>query len=152
MHHLRFIVLGLVISGLAVSGCKKSSEPPPAPQAKATLPPAPAPVALRITAIELGKAVSAQKRIEQPTTTFAPGDTLHVSIVTEGTSPGATLGAKLTYDATVIKEDSQTVAPTGPAATYFHVAKPGGWPAGKYKVEISLNGSPAGTKEFEVES
>ena len=155
MRHLRVVVLGLVLSGLGLSGCKDSSEPPPtpAPQAKATLPSAPAPAALRITAIELGKAVDAEKRVGQPTTTFSPGDTVYVSVVTDGTSPSATLSAKWTYDGTtLVKEDSQTIAPTGPAATEFHVDKPSGWPAGTYKVEISLNGSPVGAKEFEVKS
>jgi hypothetical protein len=42
------------------------------------------------------------------------------------------------------------IAPTGPATTEFHISKPSGWPAGKYKVEISADGAPAGSKEFEV--
>ena len=151
MHHLRFVVLGLLLSGPGVWGCKNSSEQVAAPPARATTAPAPAPVALRVTTIEVGKAVDAQKRVAQPTATFSPGDTLYVSVVTEGTSPSATLGARWTYDGTtVIKEDSQTIAPTGPAATEFHVDKPSGWPAGKYKVEITLNGNSAGTKQFDV--
>jgi hypothetical protein len=34
--------------------------------------------------------------------------------------------------------------------TEFHIAKPGGWPQGKYKVEILLNGVTAETEDFEV--
>ena len=49
-----------------------------------------------------------------------------------------------------MKEASETIAPIGPAVTEFHIAKPSGWPAGKYRVEIASNGSPIGTKEFEV--
>ncbi|WNL46030.1 hypothetical protein RKE25_21895 [Dyella sp. BiH032] len=30
------------------------------------------------------------------------------------------------------------------------ISKPDGWPTGNYKVEITLNGQPAGTKEFSV--
>ena len=31
-----------------------------------------------------------------------------------------------------------------------YISKPSGWPVGKYKVEVSVDGSPAGSKEFEV--
>jgi hypothetical protein len=34
--------------------------------------------------------------------------------------------------------------------TEFHISKPGGWPKGKYKVEILLNGVAAETEDFEV--
>ncbi len=45
---------------------------------------------------------------------------------------------------------SEGIAPTGPAATEFHIAKGSAWPAGKYKVEIAVDGTPAGTKDFEI--
>jgi hypothetical protein len=148
-------VIAAVASGLL--GCGGSSEsppatqPPPSPQVKTTVPAAPAPAAVRVTAIEVGKAINAQKRVEQPTTTFAPTDTLYVSILTDGSASNATLGARWTYEGgTVVKEDTQTIAPTGATATEFHVAKPSGWPAGNYKVEVSLNGSPASARDFEV--
>ena len=38
-------------------------------------------------------------------------------------------------------ESEQTIAPTGSAATEFHISKPDGWPAGKYKLEVLLNGT-----------
>ena len=41
-------------------------------------------------------------------------------------------------------------ASTAGARTEFHISKADGWPAGKYKVEVSLNGVPAETKEFTV--
>ncbi len=49
-----------------------------------------------------------------------------------------------------VKTDSQTIAPTGPAATEFHISKKTPWPVGKYKVEITVDGASAGTKEFEI--
>jgi hypothetical protein len=61
------------------------------------------------------------------------------------------LAAKWTYqDGQTVNESSQSIAPTGPAATAFQVAKPDGFPAGKYKVEITKDGVSAGTREFEV--
>jgi hypothetical protein len=49
-----------------------------------------------------------------------------------------------------VKEDSKSIVPTGPATTSFQISKPDGWPVGSYKVEISLNGQPAGSKDFSV--
>jgi hypothetical protein len=34
--------------------------------------------------------------------------------------------------------------------TEFHISKPDGLPAGKYKVEVLLNGNAAGSKDFTV--
>jgi hypothetical protein len=50
----------------------------------------------------------------------------------------------------VVKEQSESIAPTGTAATEFHISKPKPWPVGKYKVEIAVDGAPAGSKDFEV--
>ena len=143
--------LGLCFTFLLYAACKKS-EPPP--QQAATPPPtasAPAAPALTVTAIELGNQISADKRVTQQVTAFAPTDTIYVSVLTNGSAPSATLTAKWTYqDGQVVNESTQTIAPTGPAATEFHIAKPDGWPAGAYKVEISLNGRSTQMKEFEV--
>jgi len=50
----------------------------------------------------------------------------------------------------VVDNSTQTISPTGPAVTEFHLSKPSPWPEGDYKVEISLNGASAGTKGFKV--
>ena len=36
--------------------------------------------------------------------------------------------------------------------TEFHISKPNGWPAGKYKIEVFLNDQPASAKTFEVKA
>jgi len=101
--------------------------------------------------VEVGKQLGPDKRITNPTTTFGPKDTIYVSVTTEGAAPSKTISAKWSFqDGQVIKEATETVAPTGPAATEFHIAKASAWPVGKYKVEISVDGSPAGSKDFEV--
>jgi len=156
MHSLRqtCFFFGLCLA-LIFAACGKS-EPPPPPQATAPSPstPVPSPPAapvVTVTALELGKQIGADKRVTQPGTSFAPIDTIYVTVLTTGSAPSATLTAKWTYqDGQIVNESSQTIAPTGPAATEFHIAKPDGWPAGTYKVEVSLNGRSTGTKEFEV--
>ena len=49
-----------------------------------------------------------------------------------------------------VNEDSRDLTLTGTGATEFHIAKPDGWPKGKYKVEVALDGTVVQTREFEV--
>ena len=106
---------------------------------------------IRVSHIDLGRSVSADKTIGGSTDSFKPNDTIYASIATEGSAPTATLKARWTYqDGQVVNESTQTIAATGDARTEFHVSKPDGWPAGKYKLEVLVNGSSAATKDFEV--
>jgi len=148
-----FFLLGLCLAFI-FAACGKS-EPPPAP--RATAPPAapmtppPAAPAVIVSTVELGNQIGADKRVTQQMTSFAPKDTIYATVVTNGSAPSATLTAKWTYqDGQVVNESTKTIAPTGPAATDFQISKPDGWPAGTYKVEVSLNGRSTETKEFEV--
>ena len=71
---------------------------------------------------------------------------------TEGAASTATLKTRWTFaDGQVVDESTQTIAPTGNARTEFHISKPDGWPVGKYKFEVFLNGASAATKDFSVE-
>ena len=77
---------------------------------------------------------------------------LYAAVSTTGTASNATLGAKWTYqDGQTVNDSSQTIAPAGPAVTTFHISKPDGWPAGNYKVEISLDGKSVSSKDFTVQ-
>jgi hypothetical protein len=156
MRTLRGRLYLLVIAGGALSalGCKKQAPPPSeigSADTAATAPAAPAAEAFAVSEVTLGKAIGADKRVASPTTTFGPKDTIYASVATTGSAPSKTLTAKWTYqDGQTVKQDSSTIAPTGPAATEFHLAKKTAWPAGKYKVEIAVDGAPATTKDFEV--
>lgn len=106
---------------------------------------------LAITQIDIGKRVGADKRVAEATDRFTARDTVFVAVTTSGSAPSATLQARWTYeDGQVVDESSETIAPTGPAVTEFHISKPDGLPKGKYRVEILLNGTSQGTKEFTV--
>ena len=107
---------------------------------------------LKVTHIDVGRSVTAEKTIAEKTDSFRPADTFYVSVETDGSGPSATLTARWTYqDGQVVDESRQDVAPTGRATvTEFHLSKPDGWPAGGYKVEVLLNGASAGTREFKV--
>jgi len=143
---------------LALSACGKKEEPAPPPPAATPAPaptppppaaPAAAPVA--VASVDLGTAVGADQKVSTPTTEFSSKDTIYASVATTGTAPSAALAAKWTYqDGQTVNESSQTIAPNGAAVTAFHISKPDGWPAGNYKVEISLDGKSASTKDFSV--
>lgn len=142
-------VLALCFVVSLLFGCRKSEEAKSA--AAPNAPAAPMAAAFQVKQIDLGTAVDANKKVTAPTSTFKPADTIYVSIISEGAAPSMTLATRWTYeDGQLVNEDKQTIAPTGPSATEFHISKPDGWPAGKYKVEIAANGKPAGSKEFTV--
>ena len=112
--------------------------------------PAPAPAALRVTEVETGKAVGADKSLTDDADDFGVRDTIYVAVKTEGSGSG-TLAAKWTYqDGQTVEESSQSISPTADAWHEFHIQKATAWPAGDYKVEIMLNGAPAGSKDFEI--
>jgi hypothetical protein len=107
---------------------------------------------VRVSQIDIGRSLTADKTINDRTDSFKPNDTIYASILTEGAAPTATLKARWTYqDGQAVKESTQTIAPIGDARTEFHISKPDGWPTGKYKLEVFLNDSSAATKDFEVE-
>lgn len=107
--------------------------------------------AVRVSQIDIGRSLNADKTINDNTDSFKPNDAIYASIATEGSAATATLKARWTYqDGQVVNETTQTIAPTGSARTEFHITKADGWPTGKYKLEAFLNGSSSGTKDFEV--
>jgi hypothetical protein len=142
--------LGLAVIGTA--SCKKKEAPPPPAESAAPAPAStPASTPFAVQGIEVGKSIGQDKKVTSPATTFGRRDTIYVSIATDGAAPSKTIAAKWTFqNGQTVKEQSQTIAPTGPAATEFHISKAGPWPAGKYKVEVSVDGTPAGTKDFEI--
>ncbi|CAN5624306.1 hypothetical protein BH23GEM10_BH23GEM10_17840 [soil metagenome] len=115
--------------------------------------PAPAADAVRVTDVDIGRSIDADRRVNDndETDEFGPMDTIYVSVDTEGTASGSSLTARWTFeDGQVVDESSQTISPTGPAVTEFHISMPDGLPAGRYTVEILLNGQTVETEDFTV--
>jgi hypothetical protein len=107
--------------------------------------------AVRVTDVSVGRAIGGDKAITDVTDTFKPNDTIYASVATDGSAQSATVRAKWTFeDGQVVNDSTQTIAPNKAARTEFHISKPDGWPAGKYKVEVFLDNQTAGTKNFAV--
>jgi hypothetical protein len=158
-HRTMTLILVLLVGCIALFGCKKKEEAPPPEVTPAAAPvetPAPvvtpAVVAFKVTSIDLGKAIDANKKVTDPATTFGPKDTIYAVANSEGTAASVKLTAKWTYGdkGKSVKDDAATITPTGPVATDFHISQAKGLPAGHYKVEILADGTSAGTKEFDV--
>lgn len=107
---------------------------------------------IKVSDIQVGKAIGSDMKVSNGTTTFAVRDTMYVAVVTSGAAKDAKVTAKWTFNnGQVVKQDTKTISPTGGEnVTEFHVTKASAWPKGNYKVEVSLNGVSAGTKDLEV--
>ncbi|OOG48530.1 hypothetical protein [Rhodanobacter sp. C01] len=124
------------------------------PATSAAPPAATADAALSVASVTLGNAVNAEHQVTQASRRFATNDkTIYASVATAGRSSGATINAKWSYlegQGQLISSISQAIATDGPAVTTFMVQNPDLWPEGKYKLEISLDGKPVATQDFEI--
>ena len=108
---------------------------------------------VRVTDVSLGRAIGSDKAITDGTDKFRPNDTIYASVATDGAASTAKVRAKWTFeDGQTVDDSTRTIAPGGRERTEFHIAKPNGWPAGKYKLEVFLNDQSAETKTFEVQA
>ena len=155
--HLTIALASALVATVGITGCKKKEEPVVAPPAATTpapttpAPTTPATTAVTINSVDLGKAVDASNRVTAPTTTFAAADhDIVASVNTSGAPAGNKLNAKWSY------QDGQTVhtedrVMDGADTIYeFHIQNPKGWPVGKHKVDVTLDGGQLQTREFEV--
>ena len=153
-NRISLAIAAALLATVALAGCKKKDDmaatTPPATTEPAPAPvePAPAPTPASVTSVDLGNAVGADNKVTTASTSFAKSDTIHASVATDGAA--SKLNAKWTYQdgQTVDSQDKDVAA--GPQVTDFSISKPDGWPAGKYKVEISLDGAVVQSRDFEV--
>ena len=161
INRLHMAMLAAMLGSAALVGCKKKEEPAPLPPvaetpAPAPTTPAPMPSTASVNGVDLGNAVGADMRVTAPMTAFGTRDTIYAAVSTGTSDPAASvagkLGAKWTHldSNQVVHEESKDVTFAGDGVTDFQISKPDGWPTGRYKVEISLDGAVVQTREFEV--
>ncbi len=159
---LNIAIAAALFASLALVGCKKKVDetvvaPPAATEPAMTPAPMPTPAAatVSVTSVDLGNAIGADSKVTTPTTAFAPKDTIYASVATSTVDPSATVPAKLSakwsfQDGQVVNQDSKDLNLAASGNTEFHIAKPDGFPAGAYTVEISLDGNVVQNKEFTI--
>ncbi|KRA54206.1 hypothetical protein ASD77_06170 [Pseudoxanthomonas sp. Root65] len=146
-----------LVGTIAVAGCKKKEEPvvaPPAAVEPAPAPaePAPAPMPVSATSVTVGNTAAADKSVAA-VGMFGVKDKIIVSVKTDAATPAnAAIDAKLTFqDGQVAGQQTATVVAGGVDTTNIEFSNTNAWPAGKYKVDVTLNGQPVGmTQEIEV--
>jgi hypothetical protein len=147
---LRTPIAALAFAFATVAGCAKVDKTVDTATATAVTP-EPAPAAFDVSDIDMGRHVSADKKISDKTDDFAPKDTIFASIHSKGGSAPAQVMARWTFqDGKVVQEQTQTVVGGSDADTEFHISKPTGWPKGKYTVHILVDGKDARTKDVTV--
>jgi len=147
----RSAVLALCVAIAGATGCSKK-ENTTTTQGDATQDQSAA-QNVQVSRIDLGKSVGNDNVVTETTESFRPNETVYASVFTTGSASTAELKTRFTYqDGQVVDESTRTIAPTGQAVTEFHISKPDGFPVGKYRVEVFVNGTPAATKEFEVKT
>ncbi|HDS0950607.1 TPA: hypothetical protein QDZ34_003341 [Stenotrophomonas maltophilia] len=162
---LQTALIAALLGSVALVGCKKkeeSTDTNAAPAATAPAEPAPAPMtgapppmaqaaAVSVSTVTVGKTAAADKSVA-PAALFAPKDDVIVSVRTDGAANNVTVGAKLTFqDGQVAGEQNATLNTSGAETTNVTFKNANGWPAGKYRAEVMVDGKAAGTpQEFEV--
>jgi hypothetical protein len=148
------LVLGLLATAAALSGCNKPPPPaPPPPPVVPRPPPPPPPLApgFTVTALNLGNALYVDRNVTAPATSFGRKETIYLSVVSDGVDPAVVLRVRwYGPKGILVKEGSQTIASLGPKATVFQLDKASGLAVGSYSVEVFVNDRPSGTKQFDV--
>lgn len=158
-NRLSYALIVALAGTVAVAGCKKKEEPVVAPPTAVEPAPAPAPVEpapaaapVAATSVTVGNTAAADKSVAS-LSTFGVKDKIIVSVKTDASTPAeASIDAKLTFqDGQVAAQQSQTIKADDAGTTNIEFTKATDWPAGKYKVDVTLNGQPVGmTQEIEV--
>ena len=148
---LSIMVVALTVAALVTAACSKEDAAPADSASVST--PAPSTGPLRVTDIQLGKGVGADRRIVSPTTAFGTRDTIYVSVITDGAASDARLTATWMYNGTqgISEADEMITSQGGTNVSEFHISKDTPWPAGSYTVEVKLDGVSVGKREFRVQ-
>jgi hypothetical protein len=128
----RCVVIVTVIAAVILAGGCGPSEP------------------LKASTIQVGRSLNSDDSINAHTTTFKPNETIYVSVINEAAGKG-TIAVRWVYNGQTISEESRDVSYTREGATAFHLQSPSaGFPEGEYRVEIQIDGQPAGARDFRV--
>jgi hypothetical protein len=105
---------------------------------------------LRISNVMIGRQVGRGNLITQPTFEFAPQDTIHVSVATEGSGRASRVTAAWrSQSGKILQQTSEPVRHAGENME-FRLSQPNGLKTGTYKVIVFLDDDSVETKVFVV--
>ncbi|HUU35831.1 MAG TPA: hypothetical protein VMW48_17315 [Vicinamibacterales bacterium] len=104
---------------------------------------------ITVGTIQLGRSLNVDSSVASLTSTFKPNETVYVAILNPERGEG-TIGVKWYYGMQLLSEREKQVKFKGAGATEFHLQSAAGFPVGDYRVEVLLDGQPAGSRNFNV--
>ena len=155
LNRISYALIVALAGTVALAGCKKKEEavaPAPVVTEPAPAPVEPAPAPVSATSVTVGNTAAADKSVAA-VSTFGVKDKIIVSVKTDAATPAnAAIDAKLTFqDGQVAGQKTANVVAADAGTTNVEFTNTNPWPAGKYKVDVTLNGQPVGmTQEIEV--
>lgn len=106
---------------------------------------------LQISTVQVGRSLNSDNSVGALTTRFKPDDTIYVSVLTA--EPGTSaITARWYYQGVMVNEETKEGSYRDAAATEFHLLNTSGFPAGSYRVEISIDGEVKERRNFNVEN
>jgi hypothetical protein len=152
-HGFFLIAAAVALAALSVA-CKKKVEttayPAPGSEPPAAMATA-VPAGARVERITVVKAVNSDDSPGEAATTFGAKDTVYVSMWTASAPVGTEIAARwYGPNGEQITEDKIVTDKPGDGYTSFHAANTKGWASGQYRVDILLNGAPAGSTTFTI--
>lgn len=104
---------------------------------------------ITVETIQLGRSLNADQSVASQATTFKPNETVYVSALNSARGHG-TIAVKWYYGSQMLSERSKTVKFQGAGATEFNISSATGFPEGDYRVEVFVDGTSVGTRNFNV--
>ena len=104
---------------------------------------------LTVGTIQLGRSLNEDSSIASLATTFTPRETVYVSVLNPDRGEG-TIGVKWYFGTQLLSEREKRVSFKGAGATEFNLQSAAGFPIGDYSVEVFLDGTSVGRRNFNV--
>ena len=147
-------LLLVVMIASAVTSCSRKEESVPESQ---TSTPSTTTVThtVQVKSIDLGRALTSDRRVITTDRSFTPGDTIFASVVVTPPVPASEVTARWTAsnDGVVVYESTEALTPgETEAVMQFKMVKPAGIPPGTYKLNILVDGRTVSSKGFTVQA
>jgi hypothetical protein len=104
---------------------------------------------LKVDAIQLGRSLNVDQSIATLTTAFKPNDTIYVSVLTTARGAG-TIRVRWYLGTQLLSDREKQASFQGAGATEFHMQSATGFPDGEYSVDVTVDGQPAGRRNFQI--
>lgn len=154
----RILSRSLAFSSMAllVVACSDKEAPDDAAEDSTAIAQAPVSTTPRVMAIDFGQAVDDSGRIMGGgVESFPSADTVYVSVRTQNTTQGTPITVKLEQGDKIIESvDLEVGTPdsNGESRSLATLPKAATMTAGKYKIEVLLDGASQGIREFSIGS